>query len=257
MRKFLLVLLACLPLTLSAQTTDSLRVLLIGNSFTHWNKMPDMLREIVKTKKKPLEVVAMTKGGERFSGHLKNPKIVDALSNQHWDYVVLQEQSSAPAMPTAQVIKDVYPAAKSLDSLAHVGSPNVQVIFYMTWGHKYGSFYKMDNYPISMTYEGMFERLKTSYLEMTYDNGAICAPVGMAWDRVRKEKPDWQLYKQDCFHPSELGSYLIAHVLYTTIFQQRYQSSYNAGLPSEQAEYIQRIAQETVLNNKKLLNIVK
>ena len=36
----------------------------------------------------------------------------------------------------------------------------------------------------------MQERLITSYLEMAYDNDAWCAPVGMAWRRVRAERPD-------------------------------------------------------------------
>ena len=43
---------------------------------------------------------------------------------------------------------------------------------------------------------------------MAYDNGAWCAPVGIAWRRVRAERPDYVLYAQDCFHPGPLGSYL-------------------------------------------------
>ena len=257
MRRILFVLLLCLlPLMAGAQQpADSLRVLFVGNSFTYFNKMPDMVSEIAKTQKKPLIVQSITKGGQRFSGHLQNENLRTALTTQHWDFVVLQEQSSAPAMPTEVVIKEVYPAAKSLDSLAHIGSPEVQVVFYMTWAHKYGSRHEVEGYPLVMTYEGMQERLKTSYLEMTYRNGAICAPVGMAWQQVREERPNLQLYKQDCYHPSKLGSYLIANVIYTTLFPKPYQTKYTADFNNELAEYLQQVAQQTVLNNKALLGM--
>jgi hypothetical protein len=77
----------------------------------------------------------------------------------------------------------------------------------------------------------------------------------MAWQRVRQERPDYQLYIQDCFHPSKLGTYLAANVIYTVLFGERYQTTYTAGFASEKAEYIQRTAQETVLQNKEILNI--
>jgi hypothetical protein len=125
----------------------------------------------------------------------------------------------------------------------------------MTWGHKNGTVHKIDNYPLAYIYEGMQERIKTTYLEMTYQNGGVCAPVGMAWQRVRRERADYRLYHQDMYHPSPLGSYLAANVIYATIFVQPYQSNYTAGFDEEKAEYIQQVAQQTVLENKSLLNI--
>ncbi len=104
-------------------------------------------------------------------------------------------------MPTRQVAREVYPAARTLDSLVHVASPDARVIFYMTWGHKNGNRFPIPEYPPANSYGTMQERLITSYLEMAYDNDAWCAPVGMAWRRVRAERPDYVLYAQDCFHP--------------------------------------------------------
>lgn len=263
MRRIILLLLLLLPLGVAAQQSksepqpkqDSLRLLFIGNSYTYYNDLPAMVYEIAKTQKRKLSVRSITKGGERLSGHLKNEKVRKALTDEHWDFVVLQEQSSDPARPTEAVIEKVYPAARALDSLVHVGSPEAKTIFYMTWGHKYGSTHKIDNYPLVYTYEGMQERIKTTYLEMTYRNNATCAPVGMAWQRVREERPDYQLYNQDLSHPSPLGTYLAANVIYTTIFPAQYQSKYTAEFPAEQAEYIQQVAQKTVLENKAVINI--
>jgi hypothetical protein len=95
----------------------------------------------------------------------------------------------------------------------------------------------------------------TSYLEMAYDNNAWCAPVGMAWQKVRTERPNLQLYMADRSHPSLAGSYLAANVIYTTIIQSGYQSQFNSTLDPELAEYLQQMAQRTVLDNLTLINI--
>ena len=158
-------------------------------------------------------------------------------------------------MPTRQVAREVYPAARTLDSLVHVASPDARVIFYMTWGHKNGNRFPIPEYPPANSYGTMQERLITSYLEMAYDNDAWCAPVGMAWRRVRAERPDYVLYAQDCFHPALPGSYLAANVIFTTIYGRPYQTDCTMGLPPEQAEYLQRIGQQTVLENRTLLNL--
>ena len=251
--KFLLLLFV--PFFTQARDTDSLRVLWVGNSYTYYNDMPSTVRQIAATQKVKLSCTRFLKGGERLSGHLKNQKLLDAIAAGGWDYVILQEQSSAPAMPTRQVAREVYPAARTLDSLVHVASPDARVIFYMTWGHKNGNRFPIPEYPPANSYGTMQERLITSYLEMAYDNDAWCAPVGMAWRRVRAERPDYVLYAQDCFHPGPLGSYLAANVIFTTIYGKPYQTDCTLDFPAEQAEYIQRVAQQTVLENLTLLNI--
>ena len=102
------LLLLLLPLGGMARTQqDSLRVLWIGNSFTYFNDLPAMVREIAATQKVKLSCTRFLKGGERFSGHLKNRELLRALADGGWDYVVLQEQSTAPAMPTGQVAREV------------------------------------------------------------------------------------------------------------------------------------------------------
>lgn len=240
----------------SAAETDSLRVLWIGNSFTYVNDLPAMVRDIASTQGMKLSMTKVTKGGECLRGHWGNPRLQELLKRGGWDYVIVQDQSTDPAQSTAAVARKVYPYAKKIDSLAVAHSPNAKVIFYMTWGAKYGSIYKTD-YVIADYYETMQERLKTSYLEMAHDNNAWCAPVGMAWQTVRREHPEYQLYGQDCSHPSLAGSYLAANVIFTTIMQKPYQTKETRGLPAEQAEILQQAAQNTVLGNLRLLNIKK
>lgn len=256
MKRLHLFLILCLfTIVCSAETADSLRVLWIGNSFTFTNDLPEMVQKIASSKNMKLSCTRALVGGEQLSGHLKRQNLLDHLKRGGWDYVVIQEQSSNPALPTQQVITKTYPYAQKLCELAKANSPKVKIIFFMTWAHKYGNKNYVKNYPLDDTYEGMQERLKISYLEMTYDNNAWCAPVGMAWKKVREERPNLVLYHHDLEHPSVIGSYIAANVFFTTIYQRQYQTDFTAELSIEDAEYIQQVAQKTVLENLNLLNI--
>lgn len=236
---------------------DSLRVLFIGNSYTYFNDMPETVHKIAATQGVNLSYTQFTPGGYFLSGHVKTKELIQSIKKGGWDYVIMQEQSAAPSMPTQTVLQNTYPPAHTLDSLIRTYNEQAKVIFYMTWGHKDGCQDEVANYPLNSTYEGMQERLKTSYLEMAYQNNAWCAPVGMAWERIRVERPDYILYMPDRSHPSALGSYLVANVIFSTIYQRPYQTQEIPGCPVEQAEYIQQVAQQTVFNNLKLLNIEK
>lgn len=258
MRKYLLILLYLFISagTIGAQNmNDSIRVLFIGNSYTHFNNLPEDIQKIAATQKIKLSYQACVRGGYSFKKHLQKKEEIEIIKKGEWDYVILQEHSEAPAKPTSVVATETYPCARTLDSLVHTYNPEAHVIFYMTWGHKDGCLSPIPDYPIIDTYTGMQERLKTSYLEMAYQNNAWCAPVGMVWQQVRKERPDYVLYSQDRTHPSPLGTYLAANVIFSTMYQKPYQTSYVKGLQAEQAEYIQQIAQKTVLDNLRLLNI--
>lgn len=236
---------------------DSIRVLFIGNSYTHFNDLPGDVQKIASTQKMKLSYQACVRGGYSFKKHLQQRDEIEIIKRGGWDFVILQEHSEAPAKPTEVVALETYSNARTLDSLIHAYSPKAHVIFYMTWGHKDGCLTPITNYPVIDTYVGMQERLKISYLEMTYRNNTWCAPVGMAWQQVRTERPDYVLYWQDRTHPSPLGTYLAANVIFSAMFQKPYQTSYVKELQAEQAEYIQQVAQKVVLNNLKLLNMVE
>lgn len=184
---------------------DSVRILFIGNSYTYYHDLPHTVQEIAahvaSDHRIKLAYKALAPGGCTFGKHLENRETLENIKLGGWDYVVLQEQSAAPAKPTMTVAKETYFHARCLDSLIHEYNPQAKVVFYMTWGHKDGCQERVDDYPLIDTYAGMQERLITSYLEMAYQNDAWCAPVGMAWKRVRREHPYYTLYWPDGSHP--------------------------------------------------------
>ena len=253
----ILSLLLALPSTFAAEKNDSLRVLWVGNSYTYYNDLPTMVQSIGKTQKWKISNTRVLKGGERLSGHLKNENLIKLLKEEKWDYVILQEQSSDPSLSSESVAKTTYPFAKELVEKIRKGSPDAKIIFYQTWGHKYGNSHKEEeDYPLNNTYEGMQERINMTYLEMAWMNKAWCAPVGIAWKQVRSLHPEYLLYNADTSHPSALGSYLAANVIFCTMKQTQFQSPFRPeGISEAQAEIIQQQAQQTVLENLHLIGI--
>ena len=73
-----------------------MRILMLGNSFTFTNDLPQILAELTEA-----EVVHHTRGGAWLSEQL-NPatrlggRTQAALTEERWDYVVLQEMSHGP-----------------------------------------------------------------------------------------------------------------------------------------------------------------
>lgn len=93
------ILLLLLLLGISGQERDSLRVLWVGNSFTYFNDLPGMVREIAATQGVKLACTRYVRGGGRLSGHLKNRELRRSIADGGRDCVVLQEQSSSLSMP--------------------------------------------------------------------------------------------------------------------------------------------------------------
>ena len=242
-------------MTHRAEKSDSTQVLFIGNSYTYYNNLPDLVKNLAASVDKKVAPSICLRGGQKLKGHLENEFLQKTLAEGGFDYVVIQEASYTPSYSTAYVVENVYPYAHQVDSLAKAGSPQVKTVYYMTWGHKNGVVNYPTDYPFNKTYQGMQNRLKTSYLEMTYDNGGICAPVGMAWERVVNERPDIELYAKDLYHPSKEGSYLAACTILCTILNEPIHSDYYAGLPEATALYLQNVAGETVTANRSLLGL--
>ncbi len=241
-----------------AEKSDSTQIFFIGNSYTFYNDMPSMVKNLAASLGMKMAPSRCLKGGQTLKGHLKHKFLTETLADGGFDYVVIQDASYTPSYSTREVLENVYPYAHRIDSLAKAGSPDVKTIYYMTWGHKDGLLHHQTDYPLDDTYQMMQDRLKTSYLEMAWENGGLCAPVGMAWERVVKERPDIELYSlKDRYHPSKEGSYLAACTILSTILGKPFESTYYANLPEDTARYLQKIAGETVADNLPLIGLKK
>lgn len=253
MKKLILIL---LPLSIFAQSYD---VLFLGNSYTFYNQMPNMVSEIATSLGDTVIAESNTPGGWKLEQHAQTgSSSLQKITEKQWDFVFIQAQSNEPSFPPYQVEDETYPYAETLVNAIEANNSCSEPVFFMTWGRENGDNINGQQYPIISTYAGMQQRLRESYLEMGMDNDATVSPVGMAWYHMRDQYPSVMLYSGDESHPSQAGSYLAACVHYATLFGE---SCVNAntyvpsGMSAEVATNIQTIASNTVLDSTQVWNM--
>lgn len=198
----------------SQQRTDTLNVLFVGNSYVYFNNLPDMLEGIAHSLG-DITIAAQhhTHGGHMLYEHLEDGHIQAYLDSdlpqyREWDTVILQEQSTLGAriqQARAGLIGDpeneFNTGMRGLHTLLE--AHDLDVMLYMTWAKK--------------AFPNQITDLAAAYEKMGERYAADVAPVGMAFDRVMRERPELDLYLDDGSHPSAAGSYLAACVIYSEL----------------------------------------
>lgn len=184
-----------------------MRILMLGNSFTYFHDMPRILAALLGE-----EAVGNTKGGaylhEQLDGGSElGQSALKALTDEKWDYVVLQEQSRAPIFEREDFQSSV---AKLCRLIRNNGA---KPILYATWAYQDGTEKLAST---GLTHQEMASGLYESYHAAAAANGALIADVGEAFMAL---KDQLSLYEPDAFHPSETGSLLAAHVIARVIEQ--------------------------------------
>lgn len=248
--KKIILLLAMLATGFNSFAVDSLRVLMIGNSYSAVNNLPQVLRQMSAAGSHPIDIYSSVPGGSSLQTHLTNSATLNLIQQGNWDFVVLQEQSQIPAFPDGQVAEEFYPPAKSLDSLIHVFSPCAKTVFYMTWGYKYGDSGNCPFFPPICTYEGMDSLLRLRYTNIADSTSAIISPVGPLWHYLRDNAPGIELYQSDNSHPTTAGTFAAACSFYSIFFGENPQNnSYNFILLSSEATTIKAAAAAVVFDS--------
>ena len=237
--------------------SQSLDILFIGNSYTYANNMPQMVSDIALSFGDTLNFESSTPGGATFNVHSTNTNTLNKISQKPWDYIVLQAQSQEPSFSPTQVANDVFPYAQILIDSIESNSTCTEPIFFMTWGRKYGDQQNCQFYPPICTYLGMQQRLRESYLDMTFNHNATCSPVGICWKESIAQDSTLNLFSPDNSHPSIYGSYLAACSFYSTIFKKPSLGSdyIPNGIDTSTAIFLQTIASNTVLDSLSVWNI--
>jgi hypothetical protein len=231
----------------------TIKALFIGNSYTYYNALPNMVGDVATSMGHSLIFDSSAPGGHTFNLHTSNATTLQKIGADEWDFVILQEQSQIPSFPLAQVEQDCFPYAEQLCNLIRVANPCARPLFYMTWGRENGDSQNCANWPPVCTYDGMQQLLTERYIQMATDNDAWVAPVGSVWQNVMADAP---LYAADGSHPSIHGSYLAACTFFAVMFNESpVGANYPAGINAQQALAIQEAANDVVFGSLDLWNI--
>ena len=186
-----------------------MRILLLGNSFTFTNNMPQMLAELTGA-----EVVHHTRGGARLSEHLNsNTKLgvqtQAALRDESWSYVVLQEMSHGPITSP----KSFFSSAERL--CGQIRENSAIPILYATWAYQKGG----DKLAAKgWDYDEMACKLSQAYRKAAQENHALIADVGRRFYELAQTQ---DLYAGDGIHPNELGSRIAAQTIAAVIQEHK------------------------------------
>jgi hypothetical protein len=207
-------------------------VLFIGNSYSYYNNsLHGHVRSLVHAAdpgaRNGTTFRSMTVSGSFLRDH--GPGLAAMLKSRRWDVVVLQGQSTEPvaarrAGPFRETVRDYE---------RQIREAGARTALYMTWAWRG----KPD----------MTRPLADAYVAAGNDSGSLVVPVGLAFERALKLRPDLVLHHSDDQHPSLEGTYLSACVFYAALYgRSPAGSGYTAGLPADTAAFLQRAAWETV-----------
>lgn len=230
---------------------DTLRVLFLGNSYTSYNNLPQLVKDLSTSAGKNLITDVNMPGGITISGHLNDPTSIAKVSQGNWDYVVVQEQSQLPTIDYYRY-NDMYPSLTDLKMMVEQFSPCAKLITYMTWGRRYGGQQCDPNgvycSPVFTGFNHMQDSLTSAYMQISDMLNIQCAPVGVAWQQVLNDT-NLVLHSADNSHPNMDGSYLAACAIYSSIWKAPSSGiAFNAGIAASRAAYYQSKSDQTVFN---------
>ena len=107
-------------------------VLFIGNSYTYYNLVPGIVRELASFEGRDLRVEMFTIGGCTMERHLEQADCRDLIERGGYDFVVLQDQSLHPALIGTPDDKGIAGHMEAI--VAHIRTHNPKVRPYVDAG---------------------------------------------------------------------------------------------------------------------------
>jgi hypothetical protein len=209
-------------------------VLFVGNSFIYYNNsLHNHYKALVGSSKNQFDIQPVTRSMTISGAYLPEHAagLPSVLAGENWDVVILQGNSLGPITEaTAGPFRE---AATRYSKM--VREQNGRPVLFMTWAYA--------------DRPEMTAQLNAAYTDMGRELGAQVVPVGLAFATVTDERPDIVLRMDDARHPTLAGTYLAACTFFAAFFNQSPEGlEYSAGLDTSDAEFLKKIAWETVLN---------
>ena len=222
------------------------RVLYIGNSYLYYNDSlhnhvrrmleEDYLKEIDTTNYK-LVTISGSRSWHHNVDHPLNYKKIGA--KKPFELVIIQGGSGETDTKSERKI-----FSDSVEEIVNkVHASGAEAALYMI--HAYVTPHKNAN-------PKMITDIKKMYIEAGNKNDALVIPVGIAFENAYSAMPNIELHKPfDGSHPSLLGTYLAACVVFGSITQRSplgLNYNYFNTINDSDREFLQKIAHETVEN---------
>ena len=191
--------LACLSASPAGPLPEgAINVLFVGNSLTYVNDLPSTVAAIGASVGDTIRVAAAVGPDLALIDHLHGASdAVGQMRRGGWTFVVLQ-QGPTPA----GICRDSLVLWTSLYA-PHLRGSSATLALMMPWP---GS-----------THLDLYDEVRVSFEAAALGVGGVFVPAGEAWRTVQHSNPEQSLYGPDGFHPSPVGTFLAALVIYERI----------------------------------------
>jgi hypothetical protein len=172
---------------------DTVRVLLVGNSYIYYNNLAQMIGLITDSLDTKIICKKSTIGAATLGQHwnsergLKTKKII---ASNKFDIVVIQDNSMWPLEHKDSLL--IYGQL----FCNYIRANGAKPYLYNTWAR--------EKTPQTQS------SINAVYNELAAAENAINVPVGSSFDLARKTIPTMNLFHPDGSHPSAVGTFLIA-----------------------------------------------
>lgn len=207
---------------------QEINILFIGNSFTRRSgkkyDVGGILKKIAARDGRKVSVTTLANNGsylsyyaypsEKYGTYYQ--KTMLELSNDKWDYIVLQDYTKA-GIECAET--EMFPSIRSLYNHIVTCQTNAKILLYETSGYEDGSSTKVNGECEVLSEEDMQQKVAASYARIASELGIEVVHVGTQF--LHCEQVYGTLYNLrdvDEKHPSEAGYYLAAACFYNKIF---------------------------------------
>ena len=246
---FSLAIMLFIASTLPLSSKEPIKILFIGSSYFNYNNLPELFLQLSEQSGKEVYIDQHMPSGLFLSDHAENSVTRSKIRTKDWDYVILQGVGVVMAYPDSIIEHPFQPAMKSLMKDIARNNPESKTVYCLPWAFEDGMTWKTG---WKDSYVDMQEKIVQNTMDYSEQMEFMVAPVGVAWSVVLKEKayPLHYLHFTDWNHPNHRGSYLMACVLYSSIFQESSENiEFSSDLDQEEALYFRTIASKTVLDS--------
>ena len=220
------------------------RLLFVGNSYLYYgDSLHNHVRRMVIAaglyKKKKLKYKSATISGSALFDHNIDSYLEPGKLRVKKPFqVVILQGGSAVGWSKKRPPKFKETVAEFAKKIKAAGG---ETALYMT--HAYVKPHKRVDPNMTRTLEKL-------YVEAGNASGALVIPVGLAFEEAYKQRPDMKLHKPfDGSHPSLIGTYLAAAVVYASLYGQSPVGNpydYFGKIDKETLTFLQKVADDTV-----------
>ena len=178
--------------------SDNFNVLMLGNSHTTQNKLPEIVEVLLQQDSGV--GAAQVEASRRWSflqERLHDGVSQELLQSQAWSHVILQAQKYSTSGRYS------YPTDAAEEWIRQTRAQGAQPVLFPEWGQRGNA--------------GEAQRVQALHESIANREAACVAPVGLAWDLVLQSNPEIRLHHRDGNHSNKNGAHLAAYVLYEAV----------------------------------------